>query len=191
MTGNTEKTSQKSNGWSTASQYLASRRKTALIALLKDLYDADARNRDLIHSRFPSGDESAAVLQAYRTRIKEELSLQPADSNRKADKAYKTIQKYSRTTGNAAGTVELLLTFVEGSLEFTDVSGEIDEWVFTHLEAAFHELVRQLLSPAKDYYPQISERLTKLEQRTEGIDWGFHVFVVGHVSLIKTKLANG
>jgi hypothetical protein len=155
--------------------------------MLKDLNEADARNWDLIRSRCTTDDESAAVLQSYRARIKEELSLQPGDSNRKADKAHKTIQKYSRTTGNAAGTVELLLTFVEGSLEFTDVSGEIDEWVFTHLESAFHELVRLLLGPAKDYYPQVGERLTKLEQRAEGIDWGFHVFVVGHVSLIKTK----
>ena len=50
------KPAQKPGGWSAARKHLATWDKPALLALVKDLYDAAARNRDFIHARCQAED---------------------------------------------------------------------------------------------------------------------------------------
>ena len=64
---NHEKRNQKSCGWSAVRQQLATWEKPALLALVKDLYEAAAENRDFIHARCQAG-ESAAVWRSIGAR---------------------------------------------------------------------------------------------------------------------------
>ena len=50
MKAETHKTTKKSGSWSAARQRLATQDKLALLALVKDLYEMAAGNRDFIHA---------------------------------------------------------------------------------------------------------------------------------------------
>ena len=56
MTNETPKTTKKPGTWSAARQHLATWDKPALLALVKDLYDAAAGNRNFIHARCQAED---------------------------------------------------------------------------------------------------------------------------------------
>ena len=51
MTDETNKPTQKPGRWSAARKHIATWDKPALLALVKDLYDAATENRDFIHAR--------------------------------------------------------------------------------------------------------------------------------------------
>ena len=61
----------KPRGWSAVRQQLATWEKPALLALLKDLYEAAGGNRDFIHAHCQAGECSGEVLEKYRGKIVE------------------------------------------------------------------------------------------------------------------------
>jgi len=160
-------------------RHLTTLDKPALLALVKDLYDCGAENRDFIHARCQTAENGGEVLEAYRKRIVEQFFSKRADGvgTLKLGVARKAIRDYRKATGNLSGTVELLMTYVENGAEFTQDYGNSDERFYYSLESALIELAGLLRSPARDYYPQFSERLARVEHMTDGIGWGFGDFV--------------
>ena len=60
------RTTKKSSGWSAVRRQLTSWDKPALLALVKDLYEADAGNRDFIQARCQTGESRGDVLEKHR-----------------------------------------------------------------------------------------------------------------------------
>ena len=167
---------QKTGGWSAVRQQLATREKPALLALLKDLYDAAGGNRDFIHARSKAGECGGEVLEKYRGKIVEQFFPARGDGKLKLGEARKAIRDYRKATGNLLGTAELLLTYVENGTKFTHLYGDMDERFYNSVESALDELAA-LLREARGMYPQFSDRLARVEQMDDGICWGFHDFV--------------
>ena len=190
MSGETEQPTKKPGGWSAARQHLATWDKPALIALLKDLYDAAAGNRDFIQARCQTSDGGGEVLEKYRQKIirqffsKSAIGLGPL----KLGEARKAIRDYRKATKNIPGTAELLMTYVENGAEFTNQYGDIDERFYSSVESALKELSALLRGAGRELYPQFSERLAKVEQMTDGIGWGFHDFVADVVGQLEDEL---
>jgi hypothetical protein len=69
MPDKTNKSTQRPGGWSAARQHLATWDKPALLALVKDLYDAAAGNCDFIHARCHAEDDDGEVLRKYRQKV--------------------------------------------------------------------------------------------------------------------------
>ena len=69
MPDETQKSTKRPGGWSTARQRLATWDKPALLARVKDLYDAQGANRDFIQARCQTGDGNAEVLEKYRQKV--------------------------------------------------------------------------------------------------------------------------
>ena len=59
----------KPGGWSAVRQHLTTWDKPALLALVKDLYEAAAVNRDFIQARCTPGDSGGDVIEKYRHKI--------------------------------------------------------------------------------------------------------------------------
>ncbi len=190
MSGETEQPTKKPGGWSAARQHLATWDKPALLALVKDLYDAAAGNRDFIQARCQTSDGGGEVLEKYRQKIirqffsKSAIGLGPL----KLGEARKAIRDYRKATKNIPGTAELLMTYVENGAEFTNQYGDIDERFYSSVESALKELSALLRGAGRELYPQFSERLAKVEQMTDGIGWGFHDFVADVVGQLEDEL---
>ena len=173
MTNSTKKP----GGWSVARQHLATWNKVALLALVKDLYEAAAVNRDFIQARCQADDNDGEALEKYRRKIVEQFFPARGFGKLKLGEARKAIRDYRKATGNLAGTVELLMTYVENGAKFTNQYGDIDERFYSSVESTLDELAALLQGEARELYPQFRDRLAAVEQMTDGVGWGFHDFI--------------
>ena len=180
----------KPDGWSAVRQQLATWEKPALLALLKDLYEATAENRDFIHARCQSGESGGEVLEKYRGKVVEQFFPARGFGKLKLGEARKAIRHYRKATGNLPGTAELLMTYVENGTRFTCKYGDIDERFYSSVESALDELAALLRGEARGMYPQFRDRLARVEQMTDGIGWGFHDFVRDVVGQIEEELGD-
>jgi hypothetical protein len=178
----------KPGGWSAVRQQLATWDKPALLALVKDLYEAAAENRDFIHARSKAGEWGGEALEKYRGKIVEQFFPARGFGKLKLGEARKAIRDYRKATGNLPGTAELLMTYVENGARFTHEFGDIDERFYSSLESVLEELAALLRGEARGMYPQFSDRLARVEQMTDGIGWGFHDFVGDVVGQLEEEL---
>ena len=177
-------------GWSEVRRQLAAWEKPALLALLKDLYEAAGDNRDFIHARCQAEECGDEALEKYRGKIVEQFFPARGDGKLKLGEARKAIRDYRKATGNLPGTVELLMTYVENGTRFTHEYGDINERFYDSVESALDELATLLRGAARDMYPQFRDRLAIVERMTDGIGWGFHDFVGDVVGQLEEELGN-
>jgi hypothetical protein len=182
------KTTKKSGGWSAVRQQLTSWDKPALLALVKDLYEADAGSRDFIQARCQTGESGGDVLEKYRRKIAEQFFPVHGYGKLKLGEARKAIRDYRKATGSIRGTAELLITYVENGTRFTREYGDIDERFYRSLESALEELDALLRREGPELYPQFSERLARVDQMASGIGWGFGDFVAEVVAELEDEL---
>src|SRR6266404_6267128 len=123
MSKETTKRIRKPGGWSTLRRHLVTWEKPALLTLVKDLYEADAENRDFIQARCQTGESGGEILEKYRGKIVEQFYPARGDGKLNLGEAHKAIRDYRKATGNLHGTVELLMTYVENGAEFTHEYG--------------------------------------------------------------------
>ena len=181
-------TTKKPGGWSTVRQHLTTWDKPALLALVKDLFEADPENRDFILARCKAGENDAEVLEKYRSKIVEQFFPARGFGKLKLGEARKAIRDFRKATGNLPGTVELLMTYVENGVKFTHEFGDIDERFYNSVESVLEELAVLLRGEAQGIYPQFRDRLARVEQMTDGIGWGFHDFVGDVVGQLEEEL---
>ncbi|MDP1993046.1 MAG: hypothetical protein Q8K00_18685 [Syntrophales bacterium] len=153
-----KKATKKSGGWSAVRQQLATWEKPALIALLKDLYEAAGENRDFIHTRCQAGDCGGEVLEKNRGKIVEQFFPARGDGKLKLEEARKAIRDYRKATGDLPDTAELLMTYVENGARFTHEYGDIDERFYDSMESVLDELAALLRGEARGLYSQFHNR---------------------------------
>ena len=190
MTKENVKRIRKPGSWSALRRQLATFEKSALLALVKDLYEVAAGNRDFIQARCQTGQSGGEILEKYRSKIVEQFYPARGGAKLRLNEARKAINDYRKATGNLAGTAELLMTYVEQGAEFTHDYGDIDERFYNSVESALDELAALLIDEARDMYPQLSERLARVEQITDGIGWGFHDYIGDVVWQLEEELGD-
>jgi hypothetical protein len=187
MTDQNKNQRKKAGGWGAVRPYVEKLEKPVLLALVKDLYDAAAENRDFIEARCRPEDR-AAVLEKYRRKVIEHFFPARGEAKLKLGEARKAIRDYRSATQNVSGTTELLLTFVENGTRFTHDYGDIDERFYNGVESALDELATLLRDEARALYPGYAERLAKVERMSRGIGWGFHDFVADVIGSLEHEL---
>jgi hypothetical protein len=190
MSKENAKQTRKSGSWSVLRRHLATLDHPALLALVKDLYEVSAGNRDFIQARCQAGESGGEILEKYRGKIVEQFYPARGEAKLKLSEARKAINDYRKATGNVPGTAELLMTYVEQGAEFTAEYGDIDKRFYDSVESALDELAALLLDEARGIYPQLSERLARVEQITDGIGWGFHDYIGDVVWQLEAELGD-
>jgi hypothetical protein len=178
-------------GWQKVRRQLDDWAKPALIALVKDLYDASPDNRDFLQARFQAEKNDGAALEKYRRRIVEQFFPARGDGKLKLAEARKAIRDYRKATGNLTGTIDLMLTYVENGTEFTWQFGDINESFYNSLESMLIELTELLLSRGSDLYPRFRERVQRLTAHADHIGWGYGDALWDYTGLLEDKLAAG
>ena len=88
--------------------------------------------------------------------------------------ARRSIREYQKTTSDLAGTIDLLLSYVEAGTRFTNSFGDINESFYMSLESALGEMADLLRTPTgRLHYAIFQPRLEKLRRATYGIGWGY------------------
>ncbi len=167
------------NGWS----------KPALIGLVKDLYDASSGNRDFLQARFGAPEDAGAILEKYREKIVKQFFPKRGFGKLKLAEARRAIRDYRKAAGDLAGTIDLMLTFVENGTEFTLEFGDINEAFYSSLDSVLDEMVILLRTEGSDLYPRFRDRILCLRDDVDKIGWGYGDSLGEQVDLLEAGWA--
>jgi hypothetical protein len=151
---------------------LAEHDREALVALVAELYELSAQNRDFLDARFGSDD---SALLRYKKIIHEALYPDVMSSDSVSFRAAKkAIADYKKALGDSMGLAELTVYAAECGNQFTCDFGDIDEPFYDSLSRMF-ESAAKLVSTleAKDAGPFII-RLGVVVQKADCIGWGYY-----------------
>ena len=165
----------KSASWVDVKVRLDRMDRTGLVGVIKDLYEAGDLNRRFLHARFVS---TAPVLEEYRRLVRAAVFPDPFSQRpiRLRD-GTATIAEYKRATGDLAGTVDLMLEFVEAGTEQSADLGYGHDTYFGALERKVKEVVRSLDALADADRRAVTARLVKLGEYQGTIGWGYCDFL--------------
>jgi len=179
----------KSTGWSNVRRQLEDWSKPALIALLKDLYDASPDNRDFLQARVQAEESDGTALENYRHKIVEQFFPPHGNGKLKLAEARKAIRAYRKATGNLAGTIDLMLTYVENGTAFTREFGDINGSFYNSLESVLNEMAQLLLREGSGLYSRFRERVRRLSIHAPHIGWGYGDALRDQVYHLESELA--
>lgn len=160
--------------WSDLKKSLQKSDKKELINIIRDLYRYSNDNRRYLLARFIDREETPVVLEEYRKIIKNEFFPEKGYGELRYSVAEKAIKDYFEASGDFAGKMELMLTYVENGAEYTNEYGDIDEEFYDKIDGMLEQFCVLLKTPeGKSLYPLFRERLLKIRDDTEEIAWGF------------------
>ena len=176
--------------WGPIKKQLSEFSQAGLLALIKDLYDYSPENRAFLAARFAAGGNETAALEEYRERIiKQFFPTRGSYRDPKLREARQAIREYRKATADVAGTIDLMLTYVEAGTRFTNEYGDLWEAFYTSLESVLDDVVGLLNGPeGAGLYPQFRERLLTLKTKTQDSGWGYHDYVAAEVDELEERL---
>ena len=83
-----------------------------------------------------------------------------------------------------------MMVYVENGVQFTRQYGDIDERFYSSVESVLSELEQLFHTDARPLYPEFKDRLTRIEQLSSGIGWGFHDYISEVVWLLEKNLGD-
>ncbi|MBQ8555081.1 MAG: hypothetical protein IJ438_04315 [Clostridia bacterium] len=144
--------------------------KADLIALICRLYKGSKQSQSMIDIELcgdAAEDQLAMVCmkQIHTAFFGNRLSLKTAR---------KVISDFKKVSRNQENVAELMLTYVECGVEFTNVYGDMDEAFYYSVESMFMDYVTLLNSMEHDgCYKKHAARIAKVCYNASDIGWGF------------------
>jgi hypothetical protein len=150
-----------------------------LIRLIGELYGLSKENRRFLEARLGNASEQ---LSTYRRLVAGCLYPDPSRGGAiKISEAKRAISQYERATGDTAGTIDLMLVFVESGTAFAAEFGYGEDDFFSALENMLMRALGLLASVSRDFKQSMRTRLERLSDSARDLAWGYGDFVVGEV----------
>jgi len=160
--------------WSEVKNSLEMLGKKELINLIRDLYEHPDDNFQKIISRHVKEKKSDWVLESFQRVIRNEFFPENGLGELRSDVVGKAIMDYSEGSGDLAGTMELMLFFVENVVEFVNEYGDIDEEFIDEGYEMMGKFCELLKTPERQsFYPLFKSRLLKLRSESDDFGYGF------------------
>ena len=157
--------------WSEVKARLEALDRKGLVSLLGNLYDASVVNRRCLHSRLTPGSRA---IEEYRRLVADAIYPDPFSKRRvSARDAAAAIVEYRRSTGDASGTIDLMLTFVEAGTEQAADLGYGDEAYFDALQVRLDAVAKQFDTFPAEMRANVRARLGRIQMRARDVGWGF------------------
>jgi hypothetical protein len=163
--------------------------KPELIETLKGLFDLSADNRTFLAVRFLEQGDSGEALERCRKRIVDQFFPARGFGKLNLRLARQAIRDYQKTTSDLAGTIDLMLTYVEQGTQFTNTYGDIDERFYDSLESVLGDMADQLTTaPGAALYPRFEKRIDALAKAAHDLGWGYGDFVTNTIAELRAKV---
>jgi hypothetical protein len=146
-----------------------------LLGLVHDLYEASSANRRFLHARLLP---SPSAMEKYRRLVAGAVFPDPFSRRRVSLRdATAAITEYRRSTGDVAGTVDLMLTFIEAGTEQAADLGYGDEDYFSALENKVDAVAKSWSALPAEARTKALGRLDWVSKRATAIGWGYGDYV--------------
>lgn len=166
----------KADSWGAIKCAVQGKPAAELLSLVRDLYELSPTNRQFLHARFGSRSRE---LDRYRASIRSALCPDPL--GRHSDPSIVTgkrlIREYERATQDKAGTIDLMLAFVEAGASFAEDVGFGDDSFFASLSSMLESGLTRAKTLPCEQREALEPRLLSLRHTSGGIGWGFGDFV--------------
>jgi hypothetical protein len=173
--------------WSEVKARLEALDRKGLVSLLGDLYDANVANRRFLHSCMTPG---SCAIEEYRRLVADAIYPDPFSKRRVSVRdAAAAIVEYRRSTGDASGTVDLMLTFVEAGTEQAADLGYGDEAYFDALQIRLDAVAKAFDTLPADVRAQVRVRLGRIQMRAQDVGWGFNAAVDDVIHALDARAA--
>jgi hypothetical protein len=160
--------------WAELKKILQDVDKNELIDIIMDFYEHPDEKRQAILSRHMKGKKSDWVLESFRRIIRNEFFPSKGLGGLRSDVIKKAVMDYSKGSGDLAGTMELMLFFVESVVEFVNEYGGIDEEFIDEGYELLRKFCELLKTPeGQSFYPNFKARLLKLRRESGDMGYGF------------------
>ena len=157
--------------WSEVKARLEALDRKGLVSLLGDLYNANVANRRFLHSRLTPGTRA---VEEYRRLVADAIYPDPFSKRRVSVRdAAAAIVEYRRSTGDASGTVDLMLTFVEAGTEQAADLGYGDEASFDALQIRLEAVAKEFDTLPAEVRANVRAHLARIQVRAHDVGWGF------------------
>ena len=157
--------------WSDVKARLEAFDQKGLVSLFGELYAASVANRRFLHSRLTPG---SCAIEEYRQLVADAIYPDPFSKRRVSVRdAAAAIVEYRRSTGDASGTVDLMLTFVEAGTEQAADLGYGDEAYFNALQIRLDAVAKEFDTLPADVRAKVRARLGRIHVRAQDVGWGF------------------
>jgi hypothetical protein len=139
--------------------------------LARDLYSLNQENKAFLDARYLApgsrlGPYENIIDEAVYPDVYKNKPIQVAVAKR-------AIAQYAKATGDEAGTLELMVHFVECGNQFTVDFGDIDEAFYSALESMFGRILGVLKRSGPEVVESFLPRLTAVRDAAQGIGWGY------------------
>ena len=144
--------------------------KTDLIALICRLYKGSKQSQSMIDIELcgNAADEHLVV------ECQKQLRAAFFGKNLSLKAARKVIGDFTKVSRNQENVAELMRTYVECGVEFTNMYGDVNEAFYSSIESVFMDYVTLLNSMEHDgCYKKHAARLARVCYNASDIGWGF------------------
>ena len=163
----------KQGSWSEVKGQLKGMPTEGLLGVIQDLYALNKTNRAFLETRFVPGLASVSI-EEYRKRVQHPFYPERGMGKLEYADAKRAIREYEQATSDLAGTLDLMLSFVEAGNRFTQEFGDIDEQFYNTVEGMMFNVTKRFrMADGKELYPQFAARLQKLYDKSRNIGWGY------------------
>jgi len=163
--------------WTEVEEILQKAEKKDLIGLIRDLYTNSAGDRMIINSRYLGEGikkKKSKLLEEHRKIIRGEFPPENESGKIRHAAVERAISDYSNASGDFVGTLDLMLTYVEGGIRYANIFGAADDEFYDNIEGMLDRFCELLKTEeGQKYYPLFSERLANACRDSEHIGWGF------------------
>jgi len=156
--------------WTDVKAKLASLDRIGLTGLIQDLYAANKENRTFIHTRFGLGED---VLKPYREKL--DRWLWPdvlRNQNISVANAKQAISSYRKAIGDPAGLAELMVSYCENAVGFSNDVGYQDEGYFYALLNMFEQALKAIRRLPADDRDALVARLENVRTSSRNLGYG-------------------
>jgi hypothetical protein len=152
-----------------------------LVRLIGDLYRLSKENQRFLEARL--GDASKE-LPIYRRLVADCLFPDPLrrGSEVRISEAKRAVSQYERASGDAAGTVDLMLLFVETGTAFAADLGYGEDGFFSALQNMLSRVLNLLRRANEELRQSMRPRLIRLSASARGLGWGYGDFVADAIA---------
>lgn len=160
--------------WTDLKKSLQKSDKKELLNAIQELYKYSEDNRRYLLARFIDKENTPKVLEEYKQIVINEFFPEKGIGELRYSVAEKAIREYSEASGDFAGKMELMLTYAENGVEYTNEYGDIDEEFYDKINDMLEQFCALLKTPeGQSLYPHFRERLLKVRDDSEEIAWCF------------------
>lgn len=144
--------------------------KNELVTIICKLYKSSKQAQSLIDVEL-CGD---SVEKQLVIECKEKIHAAFFSSRLSLKTARTVISDFKKVSKNQENVAELMLSYVECGVEYTNMYGDIDEAFYHSIESMFADFVRVLNGlDSESYYQRNADRIKKMCLSTDCVGWGF------------------